>query len=152
MSSEIVKVLETIVQAINENYSFEDVERSLHLENKKEMTLIAAAYSWIYEKKLRELYLSKALNRQSSKSLRVLSENELYIIGLKNYDYILHFYNIGLVNNSEIEMIIDNIMTFPEEIRTKESINLLILSVILDIDRVSLPGSRYTLYSSDTIN
>jgi uncharacterized protein Smg (DUF494 family) len=116
------------------------------------MTLIAAAYSWIYEKKLRELYLSKALNRQSSKSLRVLSENELYIIGLKNYDYILHFYNIGLVNNSEIEMIIDNIMTFPEEIRTKESINLLILSVILDIDRVSLPGSRYTLYSSDTIN
>ena len=152
MSSKIVKVLETIVEAVKENYTFEEMERTVCIENKKNTSLIATAYSWIYEKKLRELYLSKALNRQSSKSLRVLSENELYIIGLKNYDYILHFYNIGLVNNSEIEMIIDNIMTFPEEIRTKESINLLILSVILDIDRVSLPGSRYTLYSSDTIN
>jgi uncharacterized protein Smg (DUF494 family) len=152
MSWEIVKVLETIVQAINENYSFEDVERSFHLESKKEITLIAAAYSWIYEKKLRELYLSKALNQQVSKSLRVLSENELYVIGLKNYNYILRFYNIGLLKNSDIEVIIDNIMTFPEEIKTKENINLLILSIILDIDRVSLPGSRYTLYSSDTIN
>jgi hypothetical protein len=64
----------------------------------------------------------------------------------------LHFYNIGLLNISEIERIIDNIMEFPEDIRNRESINLLILSVILDIDRVSLPGSRYTLYSSDTIN
>jgi uncharacterized protein Smg (DUF494 family) len=152
MSSEIVKVLETIVLAINKNYSFEDVERSLNLANKKKKTLIAAAYSWIYEKKLRDLYISKTLNHKSSRSFRVLSENEASAIGLQNYDYLLHFYNIGLLNISEIERIIDNIMEFPEDIRNRESINLLILSVILDIDRVSLPGSRYTLYSSDTIN
>ena len=152
MSSEIVKVLETIVLAIENDYSFEDVERSLNLLNKKKKTLIAAAYSWIYEKKLRELYITKAMNKPSSKSIRILSENEASVIGLQNYDYILHFYNIGLINISEIETVIDNIMTFPENIRTKESINLLILSVILDIDKVSLPGSRYTLYSSDTIN
>jgi hypothetical protein len=152
MSLEIVKVLETIVHAINEDYSFEEVERLLLLENKKNMILIATAYSWIYEKKLRELYISKTLNDQISKSIRIFSENETNIIGLQNYDYILHFYNIGLLNNSEIEMIIDNIMAFPEENRNKESINMLILAVILDIDRVSLPGSRYALYSSDTIN
>ena len=152
MSSEIVKVLETIVLAINNDYSFEEVERSLHLSHKRRKTLIAAAYSWIYEKKLRELYITKNLNGYSSKSIRVLSENEASAIGLQNYDYILHFYNIGLLNIDEFEKIIDNIITIPEELRNKESINLLILSVILDIDRVSLPGSRYTLYSSDTIN
>ena len=152
MSSEIVKVLETIVQAINNNYSFEEVEHSLRLSHKKKKTLIAAAYSWVYEKKMRELYISKALNGHSSKSLRIMSENEASVIGLQNYDYILHFYNIGLININEFEKIIDNIMTVPEEIINKENINLLILSVILDIDRVSLPGSRYTLYSSDTIN
>lgn len=152
MSSEIVKVLETIVQGIDKDYSFEDIERSLRLPNKKRKTLIAAAYSWIYEKKLRDLYITRELNQHVSKSIRILSENEASIVGLQNYDYILHFYNIGLINSSEIEIIIDNIISFPEKTRTKESINLLMLSVILDIDRVSLPGSRYTLYSSDTIN
>jgi uncharacterized protein Smg (DUF494 family) len=152
MSSEIVKVLETIVQAINNNYSFEDVERSLHLTNKKKKTIVAAAYSWIYEKKLRDMYISQTLKHKSSKSIRILSENEASVIGLLNYDYILHFYNIGLLNINEIETVIENIMKFPEEIRTKESINMLMLGVILDIDKVSLPGSRYTLYSSDTIN
>jgi uncharacterized protein Smg (DUF494 family) len=152
MSLEIVKVLESIVQAINENYSFEDMERTICFENKKNTILIATAYSWIYEKKLKELFLYKTLNRQSSKSIRVLSENETFKIGLQNFDYLLHFYNIGLLNNSDVEMILENLMKFPEDNRNKESINLLILSVILDIDRVSLPGSRYTLYSSDTIN
>jgi uncharacterized protein Smg (DUF494 family) len=152
MSSEIVKVIETIVQAINKNYSFEDVERSLHLKNKKRRTIIAAAYSWIYEKRLRDLFVAQSLNKQATKGIRILSENEASQIGLQNYNYILHFYNIGLLNINEIEMIIDNLSTFPEEMRTKESVNLLILSVILDIDRVYLPGSRYTLYSSDTIN
>jgi uncharacterized protein Smg (DUF494 family) len=152
MSSKIVKVLETIVEAIKENYTFEEMERTVCIENKKNTTLIATAYSWIYEKKLRELFQPKTLNRQTSKSFRVLSENETYKIGLQNYDYLLHFFNIGLLNNSDIEMILEDIVKFPENNRNKESINLLILSVILDIDRVSLPGSRYTLYSSDIIN
>ncbi|MGA7723393.1 MAG: DUF494 family protein [Ignavibacteriaceae bacterium] len=152
MSSKIVKVLETIVEAVKENYTFEEMERTVCIENKKNTSLIATAYSWIYEKKLRELFQSKTLNRQTSKSFRVLSENETYKIGLQIYDFLIHFFNIGLLNNIDIEMILENIMKFPEDSRNKESINLLILYVILDIDRVSIPGSRYTLYSSDTIN
>jgi uncharacterized protein Smg (DUF494 family) len=152
MSSKIVKVLETIVEAVKENYTFEEMERTVCIENKKNTSLIATAYSWIYEKKLRELFQSKTLNRQTSKSFRVLSENETYKIGLQIYDFLIYFFNIGLLNNIDIEMILENIMKFPEDSRNKESINLLILYVILDIDRVSIPGSRYTLYSSDTIN
>ena len=49
-------------------------------------------------------------------------------------------------------MIIDQIKLFPEESRSIENLNMLILSVFLDLDDISTPGSRYLLYSSDTIN
>ena len=152
MTGELVEILEKIVQAINNDYSFEEVERYINFEDKTNKTVIAAAYSWIYEKLLREFYQKKELKTNTSKSVRILSEDEISSIGLQNYDYILHFYNIGLINNNEFDMIIDQIKLFPEESRSVENLNMLILSVFLDLDDISTPGSRYLLYSSDTIN
>ncbi len=152
MTGELVEILEKLVQAINNDYSFEEVELFINFEDKVNKTVIAAAYSWIYEKLLREYYQKKELKSDSSKSVRILSEEEISTIGLHNYDYILHFYNIGLINNNEFDMIIDQIKLFPEESRSIENLNMLILSVFLDLDDISTPGSRYLLYSSDTIN
>ncbi len=152
MTGELVEILEKLVQAINNDYSFEEVELFINFEDKVNKTVIAAAYSWIYEKLLREYYQKKELKTNTSKSVRILSEEEISTIGLHNYDYILHFYNIGLINNNEFDMIIDQIKLFPEESRSIENLNMLILSVFLDLDDISTPGSRYLLYSSDTIN
>ena len=152
MVQEIVKMLEKIVQAINNNFSFEEVENTINQEKKIDKNIVAAVYSWIYEKLLREYYQKKQLNSGSSKSFRFFSQEEISAIGMQNYNYILHFYNIGLLNNNEVETIIDQIQIFPEESISIEKINLLILSIFLDIDNISLPGSRYLLYSSDTIN
>jgi uncharacterized protein Smg (DUF494 family) len=152
MTGELVEILEKLVQAINNDYSFEEVELFINFEDKVNKTVIAAAYSWIYEKLLREYYQKNELKTNTSKSVRILSEEEISTIGLHNYDYILHFYNIGLINNNEFDMIIDQIKLFPEESRSIENLNMLILSVFLDLDDISTPGSRYLLYSSDTIN
>lgn len=152
MISELVKILEKIAKGINDNYSFEQVENSVNLENRSDKTVIAAAYSWIYEKFKMNYFQKIEMKEDLSKGLRVLSGEEIGQIGLQNYNYLLHFYNIGLLNNSELEMIIDQIKLFPETAINKDSINMLILSVFLDLDKVSLPGSRYLLYSYDTIN
>ena len=152
MVGEIVKILEKIANGINNNYSFEEVENSVSNEIKIDKIAIAAAYSWIYEKFLMNFFQKKELKEDISGGFRILSGEEVDLIGLNNYNYLLHFYNIGLLNGSELEMIIDQILLFPEDAIDKEKINLLILSVFLDLDNVSLPGSRYLLYSSDTIN
>ena len=152
MTSEIVKILETIVQAINNDFSFEEVEKFIKIDNRFNKSTIAAAYSWIYEKKLRELYRIKKLEPKPTHSFRILSEKEIGTIGLQNYNYLLHFYNIGMINNSDFELILDDVKMFPDDERTIDNINLLILSVFLDMEKVSIPGSRYMLYSSDTIN
>ncbi len=152
MSSEIVKVLENIAQAIDKDYSFEEVEKTIQKGNKLGRGALAAAYSWIYEKKLREMYRLKEMEPDSSKGSRIFSEEEVSTIGLNNYNYILHLRNIGLLTNSELELIIDQINMFPEDERTIDNINLFVLSIFLDLDRTTTPGSRYLLYSSDTIN
>ncbi len=152
MSSEIVKVLENIAQAIDKDYSFEEVEKSLQKGNKLGRSTLAAAYSWIYEKKLREIYRLKEMKPKTSESLRVFSDEEVSDLGLNNYNYLLHLKNIGLLDNSELELIIDQIKMFPEEERTRDNINIFVLSIFLDLDKTTTPGSRYLLYSSDTIN
>jgi uncharacterized protein Smg (DUF494 family) len=152
MTEDLVEILEKIVLAINNDYSFEEVELFINFEDKANKTVIAAAYSWIYEKLLREYYQKKTLKENTSKSVRIFSEEEISSIGLHNYNYILHFYNIGLINNNDMDMILDQIKLFPEESRSIENLNILILSVFLDLDDISTPGSRYLLYSSDTIN
>ncbi len=152
MISELVNILEKIAKGINENYSFEQVENSISYGNNTDKTVIAAAYSWIYEKFLVNSFQKKEMKGNISGGFRILSGEEISQIGMQNYNYLLHFYNIGLLNNNELEMIIDQIKLFPETAINKDSINMLILSVFLDLDNVSLPGSRYLLYSYDTIN
>ena len=152
MSSEIVKVLENIAQAIDKNYTFEEVEKFIQKGNKLGRNTLAAAYSWIYEKKIREMYRLKEMEPEKSKSSRIFSDEEVSDIGLNNYNYLLHLKNIGLLDNDELELIIDQINIFPEDERTIENINLFVLSIFLDLDRTTTPGSRYLLYSSDTIN
>ena len=152
MISKIVEILAQIVQGINKNYTFEEVEKSINQSNKIEANIVAAAYSWIYEKMLRDLYIEKEIVGKKQKSFRILSPDEASIIGLQNYNYLLHYYNIGLLNSEDFNFILEQLKNFDENTLTKDNIHILILSLFLDMDNYLLPGSRNLLYSSDTIN
>lgn len=152
MISKIVEILEQIVQGINKNYTFEEVEKSINQSNKIEANIVAAAYSWIYEKMLRDLYIEKEIVGKKQKSFRILSPDEASIIGLQNYNYLLHYYNIGLLNSEDFNFILEQLKNLDENTLTKDNIHILILSLFLDMDNYLLPGSRNLLYSSDTIN
>ena len=152
MIGEIVKIIAKIVQGINKDYSLEQVEIAIKNEEKINKNAVAAAYSWIYEKMMRDIFIEKEMTGQLSHGLRFLNEDEVYEIGLENYNYLLHFYNIGMLNKKEFNTIIEQMKLFPEGLINEENINILILSMFLDMDNYSLPGSRNLLYSSDTIN
>ena len=84
--------------------------------------------------------------------MRILTNEEQRKIGLKNYNYLLHLYNIGLLTNDDFEEIMEELKLFPEDAIETERINFLILSTFLDLDKLNLPGSRHLLYSTDKIN
>jgi uncharacterized protein Smg (DUF494 family) len=152
MVAEIIEVLAKITEMGKNNIPEEEAAETIQRESKYNKNTIAAAYSWLHEKNKQKLGYRTLKETNESKSLRILSNDEVRQIGIKNYDYLLHFYNIGLLTNNDFEEIMDELKQFPEESVRTENINVIILAMFLDLDKWSLPGSRYLLYSTDNIN
>ena len=152
MITEIIEVLAKITEMDKNNIPEEEAAETIQRESKYNKNTIAAAYSWLHEKNRQNVNYKALKNKNESKSLRTLSNEEVRQVGIKNYDYLLHFYNIGLLSNNDFEEIMGELELFPEESVKTENINILILSKFLDLDKWSLPGSRHLLYSTDNIN
>jgi len=152
MLSKIVDALVKVREKINEENIKEENLEKLKLEEIYNKNIVAAAYSWIYEKNQREKALAKKLPIQHQKGIRIPSGKEIRAIGINNYDYLLHFYNIGLLTHLEFDYILDELKTLPIESINIDQINVLLLSLYLDLECLTLPGSRLMLHSSDTIN
>lgn len=152
MITEIIEVLAKITEMDKNNIPEEEAAETIQRESKYNKNTIAAAYSWLHEKNRQNVNYEALKNNNESKSFRILSNEEVRQVGIKNYDYLLHFYNIGLLSNNDFEEIMGELELFPEESVKTENINILILTKFLDLDKWSLPGSRHLLYSTDNIN
>jgi uncharacterized protein Smg (DUF494 family) len=152
MVAEIIEVLAKITEMGKNNIPEEVAAETIQRESKYNKNTVAAAYSWLHEKNKQNLHYRALKDDNESKSHRILSNDEVRQIGIKNYDYLLRFYNIGLLTNNDFEEIMDELKQFPEESVRTENINILILAMFLDLDKWSLPGSRHLLYSTDNIN
>jgi|SRR5690554_59261 len=148
---EIAKVLQEVVHNLNA----EPAEKTFKRISKKykfEKSAVAAVYSWIYDKLMNDAYTHYYGNSEKIRSFRILSDEEISQIGLQNYNYLLHFYNKGIITNGDLELILEQIKLFGGEEVSLEQLTLLILSLFLELNNFTLPGSRAILYSSDLIN
>ncbi len=151
MITDLVKVLEIIANGIQRKLTQDEISKEINIEKHSvDYNIIAAAYSWIYEKLLKDVTLKHSYTRNGSQ--RIFSADEYDSIGLANANYILHFYNIGLLNERDLDKIIEQITRFPFETVSLNDINVFILTLFLDIDTITPSGSRKMLYSSDKIN
>lgn len=148
---EIVKVLEEVVN----NFNSEPAEKTFNRLNKKfkfDRNAVAAVYSWIYDKITSDSFDRNYIYESNFRSFRVLSEEEIAQVGLKNYNYLLHFYYKGILTSGDLELILEQIKLFGGQEISIEQLTLLILSLFLELNNYTLPGSRAILYSSDLIN
>ncbi len=152
MTSKIVDVLAKILEGLNNNASIEEVSKRLIKSKKYDEKLLSAAFSLVYDKILLRTSIRKLNTKFSQKSTRFLSEDEINFIGVENYNYLLHLMNVGLLDSSNLEAILSQISLFPELRVTRKEINWIILLSLVDFDSELLPGSRFLLYSSDTVN
>jgi uncharacterized protein Smg (DUF494 family) len=152
MTAKIVEVVAEILEGINNKYSFEELNQKLLTSKKFDQQTVSAAFSLIYDKVLDNRVIKNSGKNNSSRTFRFLTEQESEVIGLENYNYLLHLYNVGLLDVVDFEMILEQIMMFPEDTVTRDDINWTIFVALLDINAELLPGSRLLLYSSDTIN
>ncbi len=152
MISEIVDVVRKIAEGIKAKDSFETTLKSLSREKKYDKKMVAAAFSWIFEKMTYNSNENQFSINEKSKGFRILSEEEYNLVGLENYNYLLNFYNLGLLNKTDIDTILASLELFSLTDINTDVLNVLILSQLVNTGSNSLPGSRFTLYHSDTIN
>ena len=151
MTTKVVEVLAQILDGLNKNYSLEDVNSKLTNDNKFDKQTVSAAFSLIYDKIMKSTE-EKTTDRQLNKNFRILNDEEKEMIGIEYYDYLMHLQNIGLLDSDDMEMLLEQIMLFPNHSITFEDINWMILVSLVDYNTKILPGSRVILYSTDKIN
>ncbi len=152
MVTEIVNLLADIFENMDKASSLDKAMDEVKINQRYNKNILATAFSWIYEKKIRDMGEEAEHEELITKGKRIFSEEEQSLIEVHNFNYLLHLNNIGLLTNLDLEIIIEELKLFPRELINTESINVIIISLFLEVNTLTLPGSRLLLYSSDTIN
>jgi len=152
MATEIVKLLTDIFENLDKSISLDKAIVDISMKKRYNKNILATAFSWIYEKSIRDMGVITENAELMTKGRRIFSEDEKILFGTDNFNYLLRLHNIGLLTNSDLEIIIEELKLFPRELINTESINVIIISLFLEVNTLTLPGSRLLLYSSDTIN
>jgi len=152
MTSKIVDVLAKILEGLSNDLQIEEVNHSLMKNHQFDRQILGIAFSLIYDKVLAKKNKPDIAFDQNEKGIRILSETERDILGIANYNYILHLINVGLLDTTNLEAILDQITLFPDSKITRREINWIILLSLVEYESEILPGSRVLLYSSDIVN
>ena len=151
MKNPLEEVLAKLLDGLAKDKTLEQVETKLLKKKKHDKTIVATAYSWIIDKINANQHNGLSV-KPVSKGMRIFSEDEMHIIGMQNYNRLLKLFNVGLLTNTDIDGVMEQIFFFPEFPLSEEEMNFLILNSIIDVDKLSIPGSRKLLYLSDKIN
>jgi uncharacterized protein Smg (DUF494 family) len=151
MITKIVEVIALILDNLNKDYSFDEVNKLLDNKDYDRQT-VSAAYSLLFDKVLNSKISKLNKSNYKHKAFRVLSNEEIDLIGLENYNYILNLMNIGLIDDTDIEFILEHASNLNGRLISKDDINWIVFISLVDLNAGLLPGSRVLLYSSDTIN
>jgi len=152
MTGKIIEVLAQILDGLNKNRTLDEVNKSLSNNKDFDQQTVSAAFSLVYDKVLSNKVAKKKREKKKSNKFRILTEEEQSMLGIDNYSYLIHLFNVGLLDNSDLEMVLEQIMMFPEDTISRDDINWIIIISLVDFNVDILPGSRVLLYSSDTIN
>ncbi|MBI5809455.1 MAG: DUF494 family protein [Ignavibacteriales bacterium] len=150
MTSKVVEVLAKILEALNKDLSLDEIGKKLSKSKEFDDKTLNAAFALLYDKLIHRKTEKLFLNE--TKSIRHLSQEEIDVLGTDNYNYLLHLYNLGLIDSDHLERILYQITLFPELKVSKTEINLMVIFSLTESNSNLLPGSRILLNSSDTVN
>ncbi len=152
MTPKIVEILTIILENLHKKKSLEEVNKLLNRNQNIDKQTLSIAFSIVYDKVLTNKHSVKEKITEKKKKFRLFTEEEKEILGPENHNYLLHLMNIGLLSANDIEQIMEQVTVFPDSRITKDEINWIILFSLVEMNPSIPPGSRMSLFSTDTIN
>ncbi len=95
MTAKIVEVLAKILEGLGNDHSLEEVTTLLKRNKEYDEQIVSAAFSLVFDKVFANKFGITKKRNANRKNFRVLSNEEVSLIGLQNYNYIQHLVNLG---------------------------------------------------------
>jgi uncharacterized protein Smg (DUF494 family) len=153
MQEKIVEIILHLITGIRDHKNVEESVIKKLVDKGYTQTEISAAFSWIYDKiQFGESILADTNQKAASHSYRVFHEAEKMVFTPEARGYLIQCYELGLIDEWDIEFIIDR-STFSGFSKIGlDEIKSFVASAVFNYDDSDRIGSRLMLSSKDTIH
>jgi uncharacterized protein Smg (DUF494 family) len=151
MHERIVEIILFLVNELKSNKQLSDVDVSLLSQNGYTQSEISTAFSWLFERlSVGESLLSSGSAAPSSH--RMLNDAEKMVIHPDAYGYVLQCHQLGLLNNSDIETIVERIMAAGFSTVGINEMKSFVAGLLFDTENPSGSNGHIFLGNNDTVH
>jgi len=147
----IIEIIVFLLTELKNNKELSDVDMDKLEKLGYTPNEINTAFSWVYSK----IYAGEKIfadDKKHTKSQRFLHDVEQNIITPEAYGYLIQLNELGLINNTDIDLIIDRVMVSSYSKVELEDMKILIASYLLDIDDMNDSNRRMMVNTNDTVH
>jgi uncharacterized protein Smg (DUF494 family) len=151
MHERIVEIILFLVNELKSNKQLSEVDVSLLSQNGYTQSEISTAFSWLFERlSIGEPVFSPG--KPSDTSHRMLNEAEKMVIHGEAFGYLLQCHELGLLNNSDIETIVERIMAAGFSSVGINEMKSFVAGLLFGFDNPSGGSGNIVLGNNDTIH
>jgi len=151
MHERIVEILMFLVSELKSNKQLNDIDVSFLTKNGYTQSEISTAFAWLFER----MSVGQpviAQGGQSEKSARFLNEAERMVISPQAHGYLQQCREMGLLKNTDIEVILDRIMAAGFSNIGIPEMKSFVAGILFDGGSHTSLGGQITLEADDTIH
>ena len=151
MRERIIEIIVYLISELNHNHPIDKVTFDRLSDRGYSTTEISAAFSWLFDK---IHFGNHSINSEAfsqSRSIRFLNNAEKEIISPEIHGYLIQLYQLGLLSNEHLEMVIERAIATGYRDLDLNQLHSVIATILFDAD-ASLHGSRLMLNGDDTIH
>lgn len=151
MYERVVEIIMFLVNELKSNKQLSEVDVSVLSSNGYTQSEISTAFSWLFERmNVGQTVMETSEARKSSH--RVLHEVEKMVITIEAHGYLVQAHELGILSNSDIEMIIERIMAAGFSSVGVPEMKSFIAGMLFDTESQQGSGGRISLDGNDTIH
>ena len=148
MQERIVEIILFLVNELRSNKRLNDVDVSLLTRDGYTQSEISSAFSWLFERLASGRSITEA-NNGSVMSHRILNDAEKMIVGSQAYGYLIQCQQLGILNNSDVETIVEKIVMAGFSSVGLPEMKSFVAGYLFDMDNGS---GQISLGTNDTIH
>lgn len=151
MYERVIEIIMFLVSELKSSKQLSDIDVSLLSKNGYTQSEISTAFSWLFERMNVGQTVVDGWEGKDS-SYRVLHTVEQMVISTEAYGYLLQCRQLGLITNSDVEIIIERVMAAGFSNIGLPEMKSFVAGMLFDVEGQQGTGGRVSLGSNDTIH